>query len=270
MSEPTGYLPGVPCWIDTWQPDARAAIRFYGELLGWKAAGGPVPGSRLEHYLCRLDGRDVAAIGSPVPEGAEPAWTTYVWVADVDVTAKRVTSAGGILLVPPFDSLDGGRMAIAIDPWGAAFGLWRPGAHGGAEAVNEPGAWSWSQLLTSELEGSLSFYRAVFDWETEMFGEGDQAATMFRVPGYVGGRPEQPVSRDSVAGMALAPEPGEPARWQIDFWVDDVDAAVATATRLGGGVVTPAYDTPVARQAVLSDPQGAVFSVSKVNIRRQS
>jgi predicted enzyme related to lactoylglutathione lyase len=266
MSERTGYLPGVPSWIDTWQPDAQAAIRFYGELLGWQAEGGPVPGSTLEHFMCRLRGRDVAAIGSPAPEGVPPAWTTHIRVADVEVTAKKVTAAGGAVLVAPFDSLDGGRMAIVADPWGATFGLWRPRAHGGAEAVNNPGAWSWSQLLTPDPEGSLAFYREVFDWETETFGEDAEAATMFRVPGYVGGRPEQPVSRDTVAGMALAPEPGEPARWQVDFWVDDVDAAVATTRRLGGDVITPAYDTSVGRQAVLSDPGGAVFSISKVTV----
>src|SRR5260370_1025518 len=29
------YPHGVPCWIDTAQPDPEAAARFYGELFGW-------------------------------------------------------------------------------------------------------------------------------------------------------------------------------------------------------------------------------------------
>ena len=31
------YPRGVPCWIDTEQPDRDAACRFYGALFGWEA-----------------------------------------------------------------------------------------------------------------------------------------------------------------------------------------------------------------------------------------
>ena len=37
MSERDGYKPGVPCWIDTRQPDPRAAVDFYTRLFGWEA-----------------------------------------------------------------------------------------------------------------------------------------------------------------------------------------------------------------------------------------
>ena len=36
MSERDGYIPGVPCWADTGQPDPRAAVEFYGGLFGWE------------------------------------------------------------------------------------------------------------------------------------------------------------------------------------------------------------------------------------------
>ena len=62
-------------------------------------------------------------------------------------------------------------------------------------------------------------------------------------------------------------EPGAPARWSADFWVHDVDEAVARAEASGGSVASPAADTPVGRQAVLTDPQGVSFSVSKVSAR---
>ncbi len=35
MLERSEYPPGVPCWIDT-QPDAEAAVQFYGGLFGWE------------------------------------------------------------------------------------------------------------------------------------------------------------------------------------------------------------------------------------------
>jgi predicted enzyme related to lactoylglutathione lyase len=248
MSERSGYQPGVPCWVDTWQGDGDAAAGFYTELFGWEAARGG------DYSMFRLRGRDVAGLGGQAIEAA--AWTTYVQVDDVDAAAARVTGAGGALLRAPFDSLDGGRMAIAADPAGAVFGLWQLGEHRGAETVNEPGAWAMSLLHTTDVEGAAAFYGAVFGWETEPFGP----ATMFRLPGFVGGEPQQPVPRDVVAVMVG----GETARWTPDFWVQDADDTVRRAQELGGSVIAPAADTGVGRTAVLADPAGAVFTVSKV------
>jgi uncharacterized protein len=259
MSDRDGYAPGVPCWVDTWQPDADAAARFYGELFGWDVdgpSGGP--------YMCRLRGRDAAFIGQYAPEHAHrpSAWMTYVQVESADAAAERVRAAGGSVPIEPFDALDGGRIAIVADPAGAHIGVWQVGEHSGAEVVNEAGAWSWSQLLTTDPDGAKPFYAAVFGWETDSFGD----VVMWRVPGYVGGEPEQPVSRDVVAGMQALPAGEGHPHWRIDFWVDDVDATVAKAEALGGRAVVPPYDTPVARQAVIADAAGAAFSVSKITI----
>ena len=147
-------------------------------------------------------------------------------------------------------------------PPGAHLGIWQVGEHRGAEVVNEPGAWSWSQLLTTDPDGAKPFYGAVFGWETDAFGD----FTMWRVPGFVGGEPEQPVPRDVVAGMERLPADGGRPHWQIDFWVDDVDATIATAEELGGRVVAGPYDSEIARHAVIADPAGAVFSVTRITI----
>ena len=86
-------------------------------------------------------------------------------------------------------------------------------------------------------------------------------------PGYVGGEPEQPVSREVVAVMAATTgdqPPDVPPHWSVDFWVHDVGVIADKAAMLGGRIVAPPVDTPVGRSAVLADPQGAKFSVSKV------
>ena len=36
MSDQDRYIPGVPCWVDTTQPDPEAAVAFYGGLFGWE------------------------------------------------------------------------------------------------------------------------------------------------------------------------------------------------------------------------------------------
>src|SRR6266545_4186964 len=106
MSERDGFRPGVPCWVDTWQADADAAVAFYTQLFGWKAEDTMPDGIDGNHYMCRLRGRDVAAVASR-PEAAPEvtAWTTYVWVDAVDATVAKVRDTGGRVIVEPFDAL---------------------------------------------------------------------------------------------------------------------------------------------------------------------
>ena len=46
MTDERSYPAGVPCWIDTEQPDVDAARHFYAGLFGWEMAG--VPADRIE------------------------------------------------------------------------------------------------------------------------------------------------------------------------------------------------------------------------------
>src|SRR4051795_11737169 len=88
MLERDGYIPGVPCWVDTSQPDPEAATAFYGGLFGWELDDVAPPESSFRYLVARLRDGAVAGIGS-LPEGAPPsaAWDTYVWVRDADETA---------------------------------------------------------------------------------------------------------------------------------------------------------------------------------------
>ena len=268
MSERDGYEPGVPCWVATVHPDPEKAVSFYTELFGWDATNLMPPDSPSKYFVCTLRGRDVAAIGSDRGAASGPAWDTYILAESADDTVARVTDAGGSVVTEPFDLLDAARTALVADPAGAVFGVWQPGEHGGARLVNEPGAWAMSQLNTRDPEGAKAFYGAVFGWETDTFDMGGGEITLWRLPGYVGGEPTQPVSREVVGVMVpmsgdRSPEDAS-ARWSVDFWVDDVDAAAERAAELGGEVEMSTFDTSVGRTAVLADPQGAVFSVSKV------
>ena len=247
MSERETYQPGVPCWVDNLVSDVDTARRFYGELFGWEFDG-PGPG---DYYVAKVRGRDVAGVGQ-APPGVEAGWNTYVSVASADDTA----SAADRVLVEPFDVLPAGRLAALGDPAGAIIGVWEPGQRLGCQLVNEASAYAMSALHTPEPEAAARFYRDVFGWETEEFAPG---VSLFRLPGYVGGEPAQPVPRDVVAVMA---KDEAPARWSVDFWVEDADGLAARVPELGGGVVVAPFDSIPTRQAVLADPFGAVFSVT--------
>ena len=81
--------------------------------FGWEAEETTPPGSDRRLFMCRLRGRDVTAIGSPPPvPDHTPVWGTYVWVESAEETAAKTAEAGGRVAVQPFESLDGGRIAI--------------------------------------------------------------------------------------------------------------------------------------------------------------
>jgi predicted enzyme related to lactoylglutathione lyase len=280
LLERDGYPPGVPCWVDTAQPDPEAAVRFYGGLFGWEFEDRMPADSPGRYFVAQLQGRDVAAVGSQ-PEDWPPAavWNTYVWVDSADATATRVKDAGGTALVDPFDVLDAGRMGVFTDPEGAVFCLWQANQHRGAQLVNHPNTWNWSDLSTRDPAGAAAFYGAVFGWEADSAALEAMGFTFWRLPGYGdflevrdpdlrrrqadAGAP--PGFEDAVASLVLlaGDQSGDVApHWSVTFAVDDTDATVDRAVELGGRVVVPPFDAPPVRSAVLADPQGATFAVN--------
>ena len=257
MSQRDRYEPGVPCWVTTMQPDVDAAAEYYGGLFGWEYEDG---GGFL---TAKLRGRDVAAV-APLAPGVDPppapAWLTQVSVetAEGAAAARRGARAARVIAGPL--EFDIGRLVVVEDPGGAVFNAWEPRTRHGAQLVNEPGAWAMSRLDTPDPERAAAFYGEVFGWTTEAFGP----ATMFRLPGYVGGEPQQPVSREVVAVDAARARSA--ARWLVNFWVDDLEAAVARSEQGGGTTVAPPFEAPPGRSAVLADPAGVTFSISQVHV----
>ena len=248
MPEVTSYEHGVPSWVDMGAPDIKSAVSFYSELFGWE---GQDMGEEAGHYtIVSKNGKAVAAIG-PAMDPGPPRWSMYINVDDVDAVASGVEAAGGKVIVAPMTVMKAGRMAVFLDTTGAAVSAWQPADHKGALLVNEPGAFIWSELHSSDVAKSKRFYTEVFGWG---WGGADQYA-------------EAKVSDRTIAGlMARRPDmPAEvPDNWQIYFGATDVDADLKTATALGATVIVEPMDIPgTGRFAVLADPSGAVFALFK-------
>jgi len=246
MPEMTRYEHGVPSWVDIGTPDTGARVRFYSELFGWH---GQDMGEEAGHYtIASKDGKMVAAI-SPAQDPGPPRWTTYVNVDDVDEAATKAELAGGTVIMAPMDVMAAGRMAIFMDTTGAVIAAWQPGQHLGAQLVNEPGAFTWSELSSSDPAKSKAFYSSVFGWD---WGGADEY-------------PEAQVGRRAIGGIMprTSDVPADvPDGWLVYFGAADVDADVKKATDLGASVVAGPADIPgTGRFAVLADPQGAVFAL---------
>jgi len=277
MPELDRYIPGVPCWIDTSQPDPEAAVAFYRDLFGWDVEDMMPAGSEEKYFMARIRGGDVAGIGG-VPEGAPPVamWNTYVWVESADETAAKVKDAGGTVITEPFDVMDAGRMAVFSDPEGAVFCVWQPNQHRGAQIVNEPSSLNFNNLNTRDAASAKSFYRDVFGWGTMPMGGGAEAWTL---PGY-GDHLEllNPGTRERMGEMGapggfidvvatITPLPDDhgdvPAHWGVTFATDNADVTAEKAFALGGKILAPPFDAPWVRMTIIADPQGATFIASQ-------
>jgi uncharacterized protein len=277
MPDRDRYIPGVPCWVDTNQPDPEAAVAFYSGLFGWELTDVMPPGSGQKYFMARLQDRDVAGVNG-IPEGAPPmaTWNTYIWVDSADQAAIKVRDAGGTVLMEPFDVPEAGRMAVLADPEGAVFCVWQPGRHRGAQLVNEPGALNFNGLATRDVEAAKSFYGAVFGWDTLTLDGGMQAWTLAAYGDHL--EEGDPGLRERIVGFGVPARFADvvatinpiddtdsrtPAHWSVTFAVDDADAIAAKATELGGKVIVPPFDAPWVRMTVIADPQGATFIASK-------
>jgi uncharacterized protein len=241
MAERDGYIPGVPCWVDTRQPDPEAAVAFYHGLFGWEFEDVMPIGSPSRYFVARLRGGDVAAVSS-LPEDipSSAAWNTYIWVRDVDETASKVTQAGGRVLAAPFDVTDAGRAAVFADPEGATFYVWQARQHRGARLVNEAGSLNFNGLHTRDVETAMAFYGSVFGWRKLRIAD----AELWTLPGYGDHLEERdPGLRRRTAEMGAvgfedvvasinpipAEQPHVPAHWSVTFMIDDADAIAETA-----------------------------------------
>ena len=116
--------------------------------------------------------------------------------------------------------------------------------------IQTPGAISWPELITSDLDGAVDFYKAVFDWEVQTM---PMSTGMYAV-GNVAGQP--------ASGMMKRPEEHIPPYWGFYMTVLDVPATVEKAQELGATVIMDTFEAPeVGKMAVLQDAQDAVFSV---------
>jgi uncharacterized protein len=248
---------GAPCWIDLNTSDLDGAVRFYGELFGWTAEDA---GEDYGHYHnVSKDGALVGGLMRRQPDaGGHPDfWMTYLSSADAKATAAAASDAGGQVVLEPMAVMELGAMAVLADPTGGAVGVWQPGRHRGYEVHSQAGAPVWHELHTRDHDGAVAFYQRVFGWQTSVVSDTDE----FRYTTMTEGEEQYAGIMDA---SAYLPE-GTSSFWEVYFGVQDADAALAAAERLGGRVLEPAVDTPYGRMAKVADPTGAVFKIVTVS-----
>jgi hypothetical protein len=110
-------------WNELVTTSVPAAKKFYAKLLGWKTQ----PFGKDADYTLLMKGKGSVGGMMKCPKPGLPAqWIPYVFVDDVDATAKKAAKLGGEICMPPFDVPTVGRIAVLTDPQGAAIGIFKP------------------------------------------------------------------------------------------------------------------------------------------------
>ena len=119
-------------------------------------------------------------------------------------------------------------------------------------AMMQHGAFSWNELMTSDVDAAKEFYGNLFGWSMEDMPTCDMGYTMAKADG------------KEAAGIMNIPADFKqmPPSWSAYVTVDDVDMQATQAEKLGGKIILAPQDIPeVGRFAVISDPQGAILSL---------
>src|SRR5438445_11436019 len=117
--------PGALTWNEHISEDPTAVVPFYREVFGHDVETfgpeGPDP-----YRILKVGENGIAGLlkkPEDMPAEIPPHWLTYFAVSDTDATVAQVNELGGSVMAEPFDIPEVGRIAIALDPAFAAFGV---------------------------------------------------------------------------------------------------------------------------------------------------
>ena len=118
--------------------------------------------------------------------------------------------------------------------------------------MKQHGAFSWNELMTTDINAAKSFYGELFGWSLDDLNVPGMPYTIAKVDG------------KEVAGLMLKPPEAEkiPSCWGSFVTVDNVENSIEKAAKLGAKIVVEPRDIPdVGQYAVIIDPQGAMLSM---------
>jgi uncharacterized protein len=242
-------------WYDLMTPDLASATKFYGDVVGWKIADSGMPG--MSYSILSAGEIMVGGLMKRPPEmgDAMPGWQGHIYVPDVDDYAKRVVKAGGRIHREPADIPGVGRFAVAADPHGAAFILFKPNTSEQPTKVpmGTAGHIGWRDLRAGNGEEAWSFYSKLFGWEkSEAIPMGDAGVYQMFTTG------EEAMDGGMMTKMPHTPGP----MWLYFFNVGAIDAAAERVGKGGGKVVMEPMEVPGGQWIIeANDPHGSRFGL---------
>ncbi|GGG52637.1 glyoxalase [Pseudohongiella nitratireducens] len=250
-------------WYELQTSDIDAAKRFYGPLLEWQFSLSSAEAPRYETCLAQdnhiRQTHEVGGILELTPEmqegGCSPAWLGYIEVDDMTQACKKLTDAGGKILMPVKSINDVGDVCVVSDPQNAPFYLiCSSGAKNSLAFAHDrprPGHCAWNELVTSDKNAAQAFYQSQFGWTQDgSMDMGDMGSYDFIR------------HRNMIGAMMNIPAPGLPPFWNFYFRVANIDKAVKYITDNDGTITQDPMEIPGGEFVISAqDPQGANFQL---------
>jgi predicted enzyme related to lactoylglutathione lyase len=243
-------------WLELVTLNQQEAKAFYTSVFGWESVDLSSPSGA--YTLLRQGNSDIAGLYEMTEEQREhnlqPHWLTFVSVSDVDEATKWADEGGAVVVNPPTDVGANDRVSIVQDPVGAVIGLRQAGGEGGADVVDAPASFCWSEHVTTRRSEVEEFYSGLLECQIRQADDESSQRSFLRNEGTgLLASTSEPQSED------VAPH------WHVYFGVNDIGDTVALVEETRGVVLDdPFYDEGIGHVARIADPQGAVFSILQI------
>ena len=242
-------------WYDQMSNDLPGAEKFYSKVVGWDLAPNTM---NSQKYTLLKTGDNMVGGLMPIPEdaakmGVRPAWMGYIAVDDVKKYADKVKAAGGAIHRPPTEIPNVGTFAVAGDPSGAGFLLFKgEGGEAPKQDPMKPGHIGWHELHGGDPEKSFAFYSGLFGWTK---GEALNMGAM--------GTYQIFSTKGQQSGGMMKKMDQEPAAHWLYYIYRRCDRRGPGAGEVGGRSGDPRADAGSRRGWIINgiDPQGAMFAL---------
>ncbi|WP_274474346.1 VOC family protein [Mangrovimonas aestuarii] len=243
--------PGQFVWHDLATSNPNVAMKFYGEVFGWKfeTLGS---GNNL-YYVIKNQGKSIGGIFQLAQKyGENSEWIGSMSVQNLETAVSFNETNGGKTIYKIADFKGRGETALIQDPQGAIVALLKSATgdpENGSLVNNE---WLWNELWTTDLDGSLRFYKGLVEYESM---EVEQSKAPYFIFSNTGKK---------LSGALKNPVREARSAWMPYIKVDDVNKSVAKAEAAGAYVVMkPNQEIRNGTVAVLIDPLGAQFTIQE-------
>jgi len=244
-------LPGKFVWFELVSRDPKKAQSFYGDVLGWKVQAFPMGDQSYEMIFA--GDTMIGGYATPKTDRQPSHWISYVSVDDVDAAVKAAAANGGKVVDAPYEIPGVGRTARIADPQGAEICPFKNATGDPPDENASQGRFFWNELHTSDPAKALAFYAKVVGFTSRAMDMGPGGTYHILEKNGVGR-----------GGATEHMAPGARPHWLPYVFVDDPDATIAKARKLGATIQIGPEDIPgVGRFGVFHDPTGAVLAVMK-------
>jgi predicted enzyme related to lactoylglutathione lyase len=253
--EATGnHSMGQFVWHDYATSNPFIARQFYTEVFGWQYE--TLGSGDNAYYVIKNDGKAIGGIfklASKYGSGSE--WIASMSVNDVDAAIEYNTRNGGTTIFDKSTFKGRGETAMVQDPQGAIVAFLY--ADGGDPVITQArdvtfNSWLWDELWTTDLEGSLDYYKGLAAYDTEEVEFSEVPYFLFKA------------DNKNLSGAIGNPVEGARSAWMPYVKVKDVNETVEKAKAAGAHIMME--PNPKIRKgtvAVILDPTGGQITIQQ-------